>query len=183
MVLLRPSDFFSRLNLRGNEHWSFIVVLGWPLGALGAVLQALCLFAYAGLFVGTASANDLPEMMAGTVFSALFVPVQLLLGVVIGGAVLHLFLRLVGGANAGIETTFRTYAYTGAVALITWVPFLGPLVGGIWQLVLILIGLKHMHDTTYGKVVLAVLVPVAIVTAVAAAVAGLFFLTGGMMGP
>jgi hypothetical protein len=71
-------------------------------------------------------------------------------------------LRIVGGANARLETTVRAAVYAQSVIIFNWVPILGPLVGGIWGLVLLIIGLKQMHSTSYGRVLAAVLLPVVV---------------------
>jgi len=40
------------------------------------------------------------------------------------------------------------------------VPIIGGFVGGIWTLVLEIIGLKEAHGTDYWRVILAVVIPV-----------------------
>jgi hypothetical protein len=89
----------------------------------------------------------------------------------IGAAILHLCLMLVGGAKRSFETTFRVVSYAvgstnpiaiipfcgGAVAMI--IPFCGGAVAMIWNIVLECIGLAKAHETTSGKAVLAVFLP------------------------
>ncbi len=68
---------------------------------------------------------------------------------------------IVGGANKTFETTYRVFAYTsGSTALIGLVPICGGIVAGIWAIVCEIIGLREAHETTTGKAVVAILLPV-----------------------
>ena len=79
----------------------------------------------------------------------------------IGSAVLHLCLTLVGGAKRDFETTFRVLCFSaGSAYPLMIVPICGGLISGIWCLVCECIGLAKAHDTTTGKALLAVLLPV-----------------------
>jgi len=82
-----------------------------------------------------------------------------LIGVFLGGLLLHLFLALFGGANRGLTTTLRVVAYAQAPALFSIVPILGSCVGSVWGLVLCIIGLAAAHRTETWRAVLAVFVP------------------------
>ena len=49
------------------------------------------------------------------------------------------------------------------------VPILGALVGYVWAMVAQIIALKHMHNTSYARVLLAMFLPAAIVIVLAGA--------------
>lgn len=159
-ALLEPSAFFSHLRLQGERHWSYLIAVGWPFGVL-AVLAELLLTTV----LGTAFAGSLPGLAeavgAGVTaaISVVIVPLQLLLSAAIGGAIVHLCLRVLGAGSGKLQATFRVYCFAGSVAVMTWVPVVGAVVGGIWSLVITIIGLKWVHDTTYGRVILAVFLP------------------------
>ena len=50
-------------------------------------------------------------------------------------------------------------AYSQASQVFGLIPFLGGVIGWFWQLVIRIIGLKKIHQTTYLKIVLAFLLP------------------------
>jgi hypothetical protein len=83
-------------------------------------------------------------------------------GIFISSAVWHLFLLLVKGADHEFEGTFRVVSYSQSAQIVSLIPILGGWVSGIWQLVIQIIGLKEIHETTYLKVILAFLIPVSI---------------------
>jgi hypothetical protein len=53
-------------------------------------------------------------------------------------------------------------AYSQATQVISLIPFVGGLGAWIWNLVVQIVGLKEIHEITYGRVVLALLIPVAV---------------------
>lgn len=157
-VLFSPSEFFSKLQLQGKGYWSFLILLGWPFATLGAIL---------GHVTGLNGVQQNPNLPSGfasglIVSSVILTPLLLLIGTIIWGAVLHLLLRLFGAANAKLETTIRTMVYAQSVLLFNWIPLAGPLVGTVWQLVILIIGLKRMHNTSYGRVIAALCIPFAV---------------------
>jgi hypothetical protein len=78
----------------------------------------------------------------------------------LGGLLLHLFLALFGGANQGLTVTLRVVAYAQAPVILAVVPLFGSCVGGIWGLVLYIIGLAAAHRTETWRSALAVFAPV-----------------------
>ena len=79
----------------------------------------------------------------------------------ISSAVWHVFLLLLRGANNGFEATFRVISYSQSVQVLALIPIIGGWVSGIWQLVIQIIGLREIHETTYLKVILAIVIPIA----------------------
>ncbi|RLB41297.1 MAG: hypothetical protein DRH12_08450, partial [Deltaproteobacteria bacterium] len=54
----------------------------------------------------------------------------------------------------------RVVCFSQAVQVLGIVPLLGGWVAGIWQLVVQIIGLKEIHETSYFRVITAFLIPV-----------------------
>jgi hypothetical protein len=96
-----------------------------------------------------------------------FYPFFLTLGLFLGTAVIHVSLKLVRGATAGYEGTFKAVTYGSAPMILSILPLGGQIVGAIWALVTTLIAYKHVHRTTYPKVVVAILLPAALVLTMA----------------
>src|ERR1700730_1063722 len=81
----------------------------------------------------------------------------------VGSGILHLCLMLVGGANRPFETTFRVVCFgSGAANLFSMIPMCGWLIAVVYDIVLKCIGVSRAHETTTGKAVLAVFLPVVV---------------------
>lgn len=136
----------------------FGLLLATAFGLIGSGLQAI--FIPHGDAIPGELGRVLDVIGQPSVLSLVITPVQVLLGLFIGTAIVHLGLMIVGGANSGFEATFRVLAYaTGALAPLQIIPVLGPFVAGVWGLVLEVIALKELHETTGGKAAFAVLAP------------------------
>jgi hypothetical protein len=91
---------------------------------------------------------------------AVLSPLLVVIGLFIGGGILHLCLMLVGGANRSFETTFRVVCFAGGAAnLFSMIPMCGGLIAAVYQVVLNCIGLSRAHQTTTGKALLAIFLP------------------------
>jgi hypothetical protein len=87
-------------------------------------------------------------------------PLFVVIGLFIGSAILHLCLMLVGGANRPFETTFRVVCFTaGSANLFSMIPICGGFVALIYSIVLECIGLSRAHQTTTGKALMAIFLP------------------------
>lgn len=88
-----------------------------------------------------------------------------LLFIFIGGAWIHLWVYLLGGRKShGYRQTVKALAYgVTPMCVVGWVPLIGGLAGGVWALVVTIIGLRGLHGMTTGKAVAAYLLPAAIV--------------------
>ena len=174
--VFHPTDFFRRMPTEFDFGW----VLGYYL-IVGVVAAGISLFWE--MVLGPSLAERwLPAAAAepGNPFvDFLLSPLWLLIGLYLVAAVVHVVLLVVRGANQGYGATLRVFGYSAGPQLFTIVPFIGPAVGGVWSLVITVIGLREAHRTSTGKAVTAVLVPtiflllLAILLVIAGLVAGL----------
>lgn len=183
LVLLDPTAAFARMKVEGG--------LTDPLsyGVIGGSLGWLFYFIFS-LFLGSLGTlgnhNALGGMIGlgfGGMFALIIFPIALTIGLFIGAAVIHLCLTLVGGAKRGYETTLRVLCYSvGSTYPLMIVPVCGGAIAAIWCLVAECIGLAKAHETSTGKAVMAVLLPVVICCG-AGLVFGIMFGTlGALMG-
>ena len=108
-------------------------------------------------------------------------PFLIILFTFLYAGVLHLALKLFGGANQRFESTMRALCYvSGATGVFYLVPFCGAYVAFIWAIVALCIGLGRVHDTTAEKGVGATLVSTVVCCGAYLAAFGIFFAT--MMG-
>jgi hypothetical protein len=158
-------------------------------GGLGAPL----LYAVIGMVVGAVftyvwSFLGVREWMAGRygggggIAGIILAPVFGTIGLFIGSGIFHVMLMLLGEAKFPFETSFRVAAYTvGTTSLFNVVPFCGGIVGGLFGLYLLIVGLSEAHEIPVGKSAIAVLVPVVVCCAVVALVTLVFGIALGAL--
>jgi hypothetical protein len=160
-VLLDPNTLFATMRRTGGFGAPLTYgMLGMVIGIIGSFLIQLAL-----PFGGMPGMGGMPRPtdVAGLLIGLCVVPIIALLGLFIGSGIIHLVLSLVGGAREGYETTFRVVAYTnGSTGPLSIVPFCGGLIGAVWGVVAMILGLAKAHETTTGKSAAAVLIPVAV---------------------
>ena len=88
--------------------------------------------------------------------------------------IIHLLLLLVGAGANRFEATFRVVAYSQVTRVCSVVPFIGSPIGWVWRSIVQIIGLKEAHETSYGRIVVAFLIPLVMLIVVIAV--GAFFL-------
>ncbi|MFA0739001.1 MAG: hypothetical protein LKKZDAJK_002121 [Candidatus Fervidibacter sp.] len=152
---LRPYEFFEAVG--NSQDLTPALLFGVGCGWLGIFFGSLW-----------GVALKVPLLCSG-LFGWLFV----LLGILLNGLILHLFLALFGGANQGLTITLRVVAYAQAPTILAVVPILGSCVGSIWVLVLHIIGLAAAHRTEVWRAVLAVFAPLLLCLVVSIAI-GIF---------
>ena len=125
-----------------------------------------------------------PDAAANPVVDFLLSPIWLLVALFAAAGIVHLFLLLVRGARHGFGPTLRVFSFSAGPQLLCVVPYVGAAVGGIWSLVITIIGLRETHETTTGKAVAAILIPLlllmglVVLVIMAAALLGLSGLPG-----
>jgi hypothetical protein len=72
-------------------------------------------------------------------------------------------LLVVRGGENGFEATFRVVSYSQATQIWGVIPFLGGFIGGLWIIIVQIIGLREIHETSYLRVILALLIPIALI--------------------
>jgi hypothetical protein len=90
-------------------------------------------------------------------------PIALVISLFLVSAVTHVALMLLGGAHRPFEATFRVLCFAEAAAVLNLVPFCGNLVGGVYLIVMMVIGLGEAHGIGRGKALLAVLLPMIVI--------------------
>jgi hypothetical protein len=103
-------------------------------------------------------------------------PLLLIVGIFIGSGILHLCLMILGGANRPFETTLRVVCFScGAAYLFSLVPVCGGVIAMVYNIVLQCIGLSRAHETTTGKALMAIFLPMIVCC-------GVFVLFGALLG-
>jgi len=93
------------------------------------------------------------------VFFVYLMFLKLLFGIFVLGFITHAFVLLMGGEK-GVRQTVKTTMYASTPALLLgWIPFVS-IIGCIWSLVLLVIGIRENHGMVLGYAVLVVLIPI-----------------------
>lgn len=86
-------------------------------------------------------------------------PIIALISIIFSTALYHFVLWILRGTTNRIEGTLNAVCYASAAQLFMIVPLLGGMVAGVWQMVLVIIGLREIHGIPTWKALLAVLLP------------------------
>ena len=92
------------------------------------------------------------------------------------GAWLHLFAWLLGGRKGLWQTEKTTFYGLTPFLIIGWIPVIGGVIGGIWSIVLEIIGLKELQGISTAKAVISVILAIVILFIIIVAIFGAFLM-------
>ncbi len=170
-----PTQAFRRMSITADlgRPLLYAILLGW-IGVIAGQLYSIALRGVTANLLPFQSAEGLAMGTGVSIAVMVLAPVFILLGIFIWSAIVHLFLMMVGGANSGFGATVRVMSYATTAQLAQIVPLCGGIVGGVWAIVLEIIGLAQAHRTTTGKAAVAVLLPIALCCVCVAIIVALF---------
>jgi len=184
-VLTKPTDTFRNMIPEGGlgRPMAYASIIGALMG-IGIGLLAVAFLALAPT-MGGAGGEEVAMLMGVGIGALVVLPVMYAMFMPVGclmlAGMMHVMLMIVGAKKYGYSATARcfTYAYLAGwpVMLLSGIPFLGVIIAipwAIWLMVIYVIGFSEVHETTKGKVVLALLVPfvLLIVLGIALAIVG-----------
>lgn len=155
-ALFSPTRFFKRVGF--GEGYLSALIYGLICGIIGSG-GALVWQWY--LFSQWFPVQKLSDIASSIYISLLIIliPFAIIFSLVFGSIVTHLCLMIVGGNKRGFQSTFRAISYAFAGHLFAVIPFIGSTIGGIYFLILMIIGLREGHTISTGKAVLAIFLP------------------------
>ncbi|MFT3913099.1 MAG: YIP1 family protein [Anaeromyxobacteraceae bacterium] len=171
LVATKPQDFFGRVRIDRPGSAVLFGVIGATIGQVVSALYSWAAGAQAMVAMrqmidqmGPEQAEFLEKLMpymggAGTAYQMIAAPVSALVGIYLGGGIIHLLLMLFKGAGRGFDATITVVGYAMGLQLLAAVPACGSLIAAVWVLVAYIIGLAAAQRTTTGKAAAAVLTP------------------------
>ncbi len=154
-ILTEPSKTFDALKGEPlGESIKYYAVIAAISAALNALLFAL---AFGTMFGQLRTMMGASAGTAGAIVFFVILFIFQIIGVFISGAIFHIFVYLVGGRK-GLTQTIKAVIYGSTPGLlIGWIPFIG-MIGGLWSLVLEVLGIRQLHEITTGRAILAVVI-------------------------
>jgi hypothetical protein len=163
IVLFSPEALFRTLTFRGGivEPLAFGILVG----SVGTMFGLFWQFLVWSGFVLFSMEPIFGQLPFGLIYLSILVvtPILWIVWIFFSSTVIHLLLLIVRGGQNGYEGTLRVVSYSQAAQIWSLIPFAGGFLGWIWQVVIQIIGLKQIHDTSYARVIMALLIPVAII--------------------
>lgn len=162
-LLLGPTQFFRTMRRQGGIGGALTFgILGSVLGGVvNALYQLLLSTSMASFRSAEAARTEALIGMFSTGCVVIVLPFAAVLGMLVGSAIYHLMLLLLGAARRPFETTLRVSAYSsGATSVLNLVPICGAIVAGIYSLVATIIGLAQAHEIPTSRAAVAVLLPI-----------------------
>ena len=158
-AMFNPTLFFQNMPVGGGTIKPLTFCL------LIAELQAIVQFLLVLVGGGAAESAGMGGFFLGfgSFFILLLYPIFYAMALYLSTGLNHLFLMLFQSASRGFEGTFRAVCYGSAPLILSLIPFIGPVIGGIWALVVTVIAYKCVHQSTYPRVTASILAPIFLV--------------------
>ncbi len=156
-VLFSPTQFFKKIT--GSKGYWAPLIYGVICGVIGGCMAILWQWLFASKLIPAQVLSMIPFLSIFLTFFLIALPFMIAFSLLLGSAITHLCVMIVGGNKKGFETTFRALAYAYSGNLFGIIPFIGTSIGGIYTLVLTIFGVREGHEISTGKAVLAVLLP------------------------
>jgi hypothetical protein len=151
--LFSPRSFFSRVPRSGGLLVPLLYgMLIETIGTYGGYLWSF-------VFGNPLFSQGKPSGLAAILMGGL-VPLLVFFSLVAGALILHVCILLVGAAKEDFEATFRIACYTSGPDLLNVVPVIGTWIAAFWRIYLTIVAVREIHETSTGRAVVAVLLPV-----------------------
>lgn len=173
-VLFSPAGFFS--SVRHEEGIAEPFAFGVLIGAVGFMFDIFWTF----LLRSTELSMLLETLSESINISHLFVgyiiisPFLVILFMLVAAVILHFCLFILRGGHRGFAGTLRVSAYSNAALIFCLVPYIGGYIALIWWLVVLVIGLREVHETSTLKALFSLLLPLIFLLVIVVAAVILF---------
>ena len=163
-TMFHPSTFFSQTPTDAGigKPLLYAIIVG-TIGMIAIIVWEVIFIATSMLptFPQTPeNAFMIPYLSISLIFWLVAAPIFAIIWTFVYSGILHLSLIIIKGNEQGFEATYRAVAYSMSTYWFDLIPICGWVVGPIWQIVLIIIGLRETHGISTGKAVVAWILPI-----------------------
>lgn len=167
LLVTRPAEAWVRMRQSGDSTSPLLfgTAVCWLSMALQGILFRLIATPILPGFLGRRFGTLSRFGGAGLVVRLIVAPFIIVIALFLGAAILHFCCMLVGAlqnSRSGFEGTLRAVCYSEVSSLASIIPVVGGLIAIVWWIVLAVQGVERLHQTTSGKAVAAVLIPVVV---------------------
>jgi len=153
--MFTPSLAFRKVKDEdAGESIKYLMILAVFYAIMSALMTAIEIFTHPFL-------TGLPAIGASPVEPFLFISwvivilVITLIMAVFFGLWLHVWVYLLGGRKGVWQTEKSVFYNLTPTLLLGWIPVIGPLVGGVWSVIIGVIGVKELHGMPDTRAALA----------------------------
>lgn len=143
--LSEPRRFFSRIDWQGG--WASPLLYYLLFSVLGAAFNTVWSVVLGSALASMVGAEGMEAMAAGgsPLLQFFLSPFSALFSLAAGSAAAHVGVRLLASRPRSLGATARSFSYAVGPQVLLAVPFLGSVLGGLWTLVLGVLGLREAH--------------------------------------
>ena len=158
-VLFKPRELFAGMGFQAGLREP--LAYGLLSGSLGTMVGLFWQFLWMSDILYSLLGRHLTEYSLGLIYAACLIlsPLYVVVTLCLESLILHVCLVLVRAGKSGFEATFRVVAYSQGTQVWAFIPFLGGMAALVWQCIVQMVGLREIHEVSYGKIVLAFLIP------------------------
>lgn len=165
LCLRSPRVFYSGLKQKGGAYHAWL--FGMAVGSIGILSDALWTGPTNALL---APFDHLGISIPASTHSAAYLigsPLLITLQIALVSLYCHALLAFSGGRAHPLKTTFVVVCYAQSAAVLSMIPFLGSMVGSVWGLVILLVGLAEKRGISRTRTLLTLLLPLFILIVIA----------------
>lgn len=164
--LFNPTNFFRQMPPKGDGFMPILYAIIWVVGItiINYFITSLFGLQNQGMeilrnIMGSRYPIDESFLHRSMVSQILMLPFIQIIYLIILAGIIHLFALMFQAGSNGFIGTLRVVGYTQGVNIFSLIPIVGGLITFVYEVVLLIIGIREVHRTTTGKAAASVLLP------------------------
>ncbi len=156
-ALFSPAAFYR--SMRKIDGIGEPLAFGMLMGSAGAMMGLFWKFLFILRGASSLSGFIPAEVPLNIVFFIMVIlsPFFIVAKMFITGGLIHLFLMIFGSNKRGFQGTFRVIAFSQSAGIFSLIPGIGDVTGFVWNIIVVITGLRNIHDSAWFKVIMAVI--------------------------
>jgi len=173
--LFSPTISFRRTrDEQAGETITYLIALAVFYSLMSTLLMVLEIFLHPFAQLSNITPGPAEPLLIITWIVVILVFTLIL--AVIFGLFLHVFVYIVGGRKGVWQTEKSVFYSLTPMFVLGWIPLIGFVVGGIWSLILGIIGIRELHGLSDTKSAIAMILAIIVAAVVALVTMGALLL-------